>query len=165
MPYRHPSWEILAKICLDPVLGLGTVPACEARNRPGLSPEPNNNKFVNMNTYMNRANVIASYGNSTCLEKSFFWPTDGSGPTGPLRFPHGRADLRYWHLCGVIALMILYYNQPKYFWASSIWRQQTVRASWGSRRSPHCFISLINITRVILNCSTKDQTYYHSKYI
>ena len=48
---------------------------------------------------------------------------------GPLRFPHGRADLRYWHLCGVIALMILYYNQPKYFWASSIWRQQTVRAS------------------------------------
>ena len=63
------------------------MPACEARNRPGLSPEPNNNKFVNMNTYMNRANVIASYGNSTCLEKSFFWPTDGPGPNWPAPFP------------------------------------------------------------------------------
>ena len=75
------------KIFLDPVLGLRSVPACEATFGPGLSPEPNNNKFVNMNTYLNRASVIASYENSTCLEKSFFWPTDGPGPNWPAPFP------------------------------------------------------------------------------
>ena len=84
---------------------------------------------------------------------------------GPLRFPHGRADLRYRHLCGVIALMLFYYNRPENFWASSSWRQQTVRASWCSRRSPHCFTATINIIWVILSCCTDILPFQYIKIL